>query len=84
LLSSEEIHLISSAVAAELRLQREAVGLSRNALAQKAGISVQAVCFIENGVNSPSLTTLLRICHALGIKLESILQRVDGRMDLKN
>ncbi len=74
-LREEEIQKTGKAVAAELQRRREALGLSRNGLAQKAGISVQSVCFIENGVNSPSLSTLLRICKALGANLTTVLRR---------
>ena len=76
MLRDEEIQSIGKAVAKELQRRREALGLSRNGLAQKAGISVQSVCFIENGVNSPSLSTSLRICHALGTRFENVLRKV--------
>lgn len=74
-LRDEQIQDFGKAVAAELQARREGLGLSRNGLAQKAGISVQSVSFIENGVNSPSLSTLLRICHALEILPETVLRR---------
>jgi transcriptional regulator with XRE-family HTH domain len=74
-LRDDEIEKAGLAVAAELRRRREALGLSRNGLAQMAGISVQAVCFIESGVNSPSLSTLLRICAALEVKPSTVLRR---------
>ena len=73
-LRDEEIQKAGKAVAGELRRRREAIGLSRNGLAQRAGISVQSVCFIENGTNSPSLSTLLRICGALNVKLQTVLR----------
>ena len=83
MLRDEDIQGIGKAVAAELRRRREALGLSRNGLAQKAGISVQSVCFIEGGVNSPSLSTLLRICQALETELENVLRLAGdgGRTD---
>ena len=74
-LRDDEIQKAGKAVAAELRRRREALGISRNGLAQRAGISVQSVCFIENGINSPSLSTLLRICGALEVKLTTVLRR---------
>lgn len=70
----EQIRRIGAAVASELQRRRIEIGLSRNALAQKAGISVQSVSFIENGVNSPSLSTLLRITFALETTLEEVLR----------
>jgi transcriptional regulator with XRE-family HTH domain len=78
MLRDGEIQEIGKAVAAELQRRREKLGMSRNALAQKAGISVQSVCFIENGVNSPSLSTLLRICHALNVSVATVLGRATG------
>jgi len=77
MLREEEIQSCGKAVAAELRRRRESLELSRNGLAQKAGISVQSVCFIENGVNSPSLATLLRICHALDTRVETVLRKAE-------
>ena len=77
MLRDEEIQSSVKAVAAELQRLREAMGLSRNGLAQKAGISVQSVCFIENAVNSPSLSTLLRNCNALGTRVAMVLLKAE-------
>lgn len=73
MLRDEEITRISFAVASALRMAREAAGMSKNALAQKAGVSVQTVSFIEAGTNSPSLKTFLRFCDALEIDPETVL-----------
>ena len=62
------------AIAAAIKARREAVGLSKNALAQKAGISVQSVSFIETAINSPSLSTFMRICAALEVSPDSLLR----------
>jgi len=37
-------------------------------------VAVQTVSFIEGGVNSPSITTFLRLCAALDIEPETILE----------
>ncbi len=50
------------------------MGLSKNALSQKAGISIQSLSFIENAVNSPSLSTFLRISNALETKPDALLR----------
>lgn len=65
MLPDEEVFRINAALAAALRARREELALSKNALAQKAGISVQAVSFIEAGTNSPSISTFVRLCDAL-------------------
>lgn len=69
----EEIARLCEKIAEVLRDRRERKNLSKNALAQKAGISVQTVAFIEGAVNSPSISTLLRICHALETTPEKII-----------
>lgn len=74
MISEEEITRIGLALAAALKTQREKQGLSKNALAQKAGVSVQSVSFIEDGVNSPSISTLLRFCDALGTTPEKLFR----------
>jgi len=70
----EDIIRWGSAVADAIKARRETLGLSKNALAQKAGISVQSVSFIEASVNSPSLSTFLRICSALEVAPDSLLR----------
>lgn len=73
-ISDEEITQIGKALADALKNRREKLGLSKNSLAQKAGVSVQSVSFIEDGVNSPSVSTLLRLCDALGVTPEKIFK----------
>jgi transcriptional regulator with XRE-family HTH domain len=68
------------AVAEAIKARREAVGLSKNALAQKAGISVQSVSFIESAVNSPSISTFLRICAALEVSPDNLLRDALGNI----
>jgi transcriptional regulator with XRE-family HTH domain len=72
----EEVQIVQQgkAIADAIKARREIVGLSKNALAQKAGISVQSVSFIESATNSPSLSTYLRICSALEVKPEALLR----------
>lgn len=74
MISDEEITRIGKALAEALKNRREKQALSKNALAQKAGVSVQSVSFIEDGVNSPSVSTLLRLCDALETTPEKIFK----------
>lgn len=66
---------ISFHVARLLKEEREERGLSLNILAQKAGLSRQAVSYIEQQVQSPSLDTLLRLTLALDVELAEIIKR---------
>lgn len=68
-----QVEKAGKAIAHAIKIKREKVGLSKNALAQKAGISVQSVSFIEDAVNSPSISTYLRICSALEVRPDVLL-----------
>ena len=73
MLRDEEVARIKIALSERLRERREALGISKNALAQAAGIAVQTVSFIESGTNSPSVSTLLRLCVVLKVDPGKIL-----------
>jgi len=49
-------------------------GLSKLAVAQKAGLDQRTITFIENGVNSPSVSTLFVICRAIGVDVTKIVR----------
>lgn len=48
---------------------REEAGLSKNKLAQKAGISQAYISQLEAGYKQPTIDIISRICSALGITL---------------
>lgn len=52
---------------------RVALGLSQEALAEKAGRSIETVSNIERGTNSPTLETLEELAFALGVKIVDLL-----------
>ena len=45
------------------------------ALAERAGLTQQAVSYIERGMRTPNLDTLLRITDALGIEPDELLKK---------
>ena len=51
---------------------RKNKGLTQKELAEKCGLKQSAIARIENRVNSPQLDTLIKICEALGLKVEII------------
>ena len=53
----------------KLRTVREERGLSQRELAQRAGISTNAVSLIERDENSPSVSTLQNLAAALNVKM---------------
>jgi molybdate-binding protein/DNA-binding XRE family transcriptional regulator len=56
----------------QLRLARQARGLSQQQLAGMAGISRQAVSALESGVSDPSLRVALALARSLGLTVEEL------------
>ena len=65
---------ICARVAQFLRERREALGLSMNVIAQRAGLSQQMVSYVERGLRNPTLETLLRMCAALETSLPELIR----------
>ena len=57
-----------------LKSQRKAAGLSQNALAERVGVSRQAILAIEAGRNVPSTSLGLRLAYALGCSVEDLFR----------
>lgn len=58
-----------------LRQQRKEKKLLMNAVATTAGLSQQMVRYVEHGMRSSTLLTLLRIATALHVDLARVLAR---------
>ncbi len=63
------------ALGAVVRRDRQRMGLSVEALAERSGLSAGLVSQLERGRGNPSLQTLSRLAAALGTPLVSLLQR---------
>jgi transcriptional regulator with XRE-family HTH domain len=61
--------------AGRLRELREAGALSREALAERAGIKTSAVRDIEQAVYSPNWETVVALCRALGVGCDAFLEQ---------
>lgn len=57
-----------------IKLYREKKQLSQKELALYAGVSPSYIAYIEKGTRSPSLPTLTRIAHCLGVTPGTLLQ----------
>jgi len=66
-------------VAARLHDLREEQGISMRALAQKSGLSANALSMIERGRASPSVSTLSKLADALGISITEFFGHVQTR-----
>jgi transcriptional regulator with XRE-family HTH domain len=86
--SSKDGTLIESQIqrfAHRLREEREKLHITQTELSFKAGLSQNQVNYIETGKRSPTLYTVLKLCHALRIN-PSILFDIDDeerQRDLK-
>lgn len=66
---------IHSEVISSLRKRREEIGMSMTQLAQKSGLSLSMISFVERDLRKPTLETLLRIAAALDVELGAMIQR---------
>lgn len=64
-----------------IRQHRTARGLSQEVLAERAGLSVDAVRRIERGKMSPSLNTLVRLARGLDMGVATLVAGLDGALD---
>ena len=58
-----------------IRAIREQRGFSLRTLAERCGLSVNAISLIERGTNSPSIATLHKLATALEIRLTDLFER---------
>jgi len=56
---------------------REAVGLSKNELSERAGLSQSYLVRLEQGQRNPTLETLVRLAHGLEIPLVELIGEID-------
>ena len=57
-------------IIATIRNHRKSLGITLSELSERVDIRTTTICDIENGKRNPSLTTLLKITDALGMKIE--------------
>lgn len=68
----------SDAFARVLQRHREAKQLSRQTLAQKAGLHQTYVGMIERGMSNPSLDTANALAEALGIPFSQLVAETES------
>lgn len=59
---------------AVVRRLREARGLTQEQLAEQADVSATYIGFVERGDNVPTLTIILQIASALGVRPSDLLR----------
>lgn len=63
------------AVGSKIRLQRKALGMSLDQLAQKAGVSTGLISSLERGLGNPSFNALVMVAHSLGLPIAALLRQ---------
>lgn len=74
-MSDKFLNAVAAEVSAILQSERERQALSMTVVAERAGLSQQMVSYVERGMRSPTLDTLLRITEALGVDPAEVLRR---------
>jgi transcriptional regulator with XRE-family HTH domain len=75
---------VLAALAKRMKELRKERGFSQEAFADHAGLHRVAVGWIEQGRRVPSLKTLVKISHGLGISLSELLKGVDSSSTKKH
>lgn len=70
--------------AALLRLARQKAGLTQGDLAERSGVSQQAISAYETGRKDPSLSTLERLLRGAGLEMRIHLEPLDTHDDVLN
>lgn len=66
-------------VAGRISARRAALGLSKLAVAKKAGLDQRAITFVETGSRIPSIATLFQISVALETTVAELVSDTGGR-----
>ncbi|HEX8756836.1 MAG TPA: helix-turn-helix transcriptional regulator [Steroidobacteraceae bacterium] len=72
---------IATAFGRVLRDQRETRGISQEDLALSADVDRSFVSQMERGIRQPTLTTLVKLCKALGVAPSIIIGRMERLLD---
>lgn len=71
---------IEQTFAERMKAEREAQGLNKQELAQRADLSATSViCYIESGRNTASLHTAAAVAGVLGVSLDWLVGLTDNK-----
>ena len=65
---------IKANIGCVLRSKREKLSLSQEKLAEISGVDRSYISILERGLKSPTLETFEKICNALGILPERVIE----------
>ena len=72
---------LEAAIGGVVRALRKKLGMTVGELSQLAGLSAGMLSKIENGLTSPSLTTLKNLARALNVPFTALFQRFEEQRD---
>ncbi|MCA3454828.1 MAG: helix-turn-helix transcriptional regulator, partial [Rhodobacter sp.] len=72
------------AIGREVRACRRQQGMTVADLAEATGLSIGMLSKIENGITSPSLTTLQILAHAFSTPITSFFRRFEERREVQH
>ncbi len=75
---------LEAAIGREVRAFRRQQGMTVADLAQVTGLSIGMLSKIENGITSPSLTTLQILSHAFSTPITSFFRRFEERREVQH
>ena len=75
MLDDKSYRAVCAEIVALLRKERERRGLSKYALSERSGLSQQMIGYVERGMRSPSLETVIRLAVGLEVDLAQIIDR---------
>ncbi|MDR3457120.1 MAG: helix-turn-helix transcriptional regulator [Verrucomicrobiae bacterium] len=73
--------IVAPIVVRLLREKREALGLSMNAVAQRARLSHTMISRVERELRRPTLDTLLRITEAMDVDLWPLIKKAEKTLE---
>ncbi|MHB1201347.1 MAG: helix-turn-helix domain-containing protein [Polaromonas sp.] len=71
----------NTALGRTLRSLRLAAGLSQEQLGLESGVQRNFISLIETGQNQPTITTIFKLAHALGIKPSKLVAEAEKLID---
>ena len=75
---------LEAAIGREVRTMRHQQGQTVADLARSTGLSIGMLSKIENGITSPSLTTLQSLAHALSVPVTSFFKSYEERREVQH
>lgn len=74
---AERLLKMQEKIGKEIRRIRTAKGISQFELHRETGLSINYISLVENGKRMLSLTSLLHIADALGVKMSLVIKRFE-------